>query len=342
MAMVAQEIGNTRLIALGRGDLWKGASQFDTPVERAEAAQVVEFVSREQEDHPSSTIVVWISKGYRPLDRISERIRQRVPSVRIVLDLDDHDADLARMFRAHSSVNAAKLNRLRRGHPQSIEMSQRRVAQVSDGFTFSTDSLRSRFPDSYTPSARIPHARADVSVGLASSVSQRSLTIGALGTIRPHKGGDVLLNAIRSDPGLRLVTFAHCGLGEPGNEDPNWVELPAGTPLAEAYSQIDVSVILMTDQSQGAQLQLPAKLVDSMRAGVAILASPTPAISEIAGDSVTYIANDDLHAERLIGKAREAFQIGGSGARKKYLAELTPSAVADQLSQLLATFKKQT
>ena len=58
------------------------------------------------------------------------------------------------------------------------------------------------------------------------------------------------------------------------------VEHEVDAPMEDLYGEIDV-VVLPQDRSPGAQAQLPAKLLDAMRFGKPILASPTAAILEV-------------------------------------------------------------
>jgi glycosyltransferase involved in cell wall biosynthesis len=140
---------------------------------------------------------------------------------------------------------------------------------------------------------------------------------------------------MRENRDLTLVTFADCGLGKPESGDKNWIELPPNMPLHEAYAHVDVSLIPISDNGPGAQFQLPAKLVDSMRAGVPVLASSTPAIDEIASEGYTPLPQA-LRPSEVATQIR-MLSDGASGqlARRRFEDLLTPDAAARELGSLL-------
>ena len=334
MAMVADAIGPTRLFAFGGGPVWKGASQFQIDVERLSKQWKKDLTALTQRS--SSRTVFWLAKGISPLDRLATYISRAVPDALIILDLDDDDAGLAEAFTRQSFINRLKLNPIRRGSARRIRHAQSRIARVAHGFTFSSNSLASVYPKSFRPKARVPHVREDIGDLTKELGSRPKVTFGSLGTLRPHKGSGLLLELMRQNKDLTLVTFANCGLGRPGSTDENWVELPPNMPLHEAYSQVDVSLIPITDDGPGAQFQLPAKLVDSMRSGVPVLASPTPAIDEIAADAYTPL-QASLSPSAVADQIR-TLAIGQTGhlARQRFEKILTPIAAAGQLSDLLS------
>lgn len=340
MAMVAREIGETKVLSFGRGNLWPGATQFDIPVFRMSRswkrdldAQLAVPGSRQS--------VVWLSKGLDPLSRVATYVRRSYPESIIVLDLDDDDAGLADAFRRSSRINCLKLSWFRRGNPWRIRRSQDVIASVADGFTFSTKALASVYPASYLPHVRIPHVRSLISAHeRQDSIGTRGVRFGCFGTLRPHKGSQLLLDLMRSDRSLTLVTFRDCGLGSPSTEDANWIEIDPTTPIQEAYNRVDVALIPITDVGSGAQFQLPAKIVDAMRCNVPTVATLTPAIAEIAGGVITPLPPDLTLSEvkKIIIGASKSEDSGSAGIRFREL--LTPSAAALELEALLREAKK--
>lgn len=333
MAMVAEAIGPTRLFAFGDGPIWKGASQFQVEAERLGKRWRNDLTTLSQRS--GGRTVFWLAKGISPLDGLATYIRRTIPNALIILDLDDDDAGLAEAFIEQSLTNKLKLNPLRRGSARRIRQAQARIGRVADGFTFSSNSLASVYPESFQPKARVPHVREDIGNTPKVPSSTPKVTFGSLGTLRPHKGSGLLLDLMRQNKDLTLVTFANCGLGRPEATDDNWIELPPHMPLHEAYSQVDVSLIPITDNGPGAQFQLPAKLVDSMKSGVPVLASPTPAIHEIASEAYT-----PLHSSLSPSAVAEQIRSLANGhtgqlARQRFEALLTPVAAAEQLSALL-------
>ncbi|MBT2585637.1 glycosyltransferase [Arthrobacter sp. ISL-95] len=334
MAMVAEAIGPTRLLAFGDGPIWKGASQFQIDTEGLTKKWKKELAALPKRS--SSRTVFWLAKGISPVDRLATYISRAVPDALIILDLDDDDAGLAEAFTRQSLINKLKLNPVRRGSARRIRQAQARIARVAHGFTFSSNSLATVYPKSFQPSARIPHVREDIGDHSKELGSTPRVTFGSLGTLRPHKGSGLLLELMRQNKDLTLVTFANCGLGKPESTDENWIELPPNMPLHEAYSQVDVSLIPITDDGPGAQFQLPAKLVDSMRSSVPVLASPTPAIDEIASEAYTPLQTS--LSPSAVAEQIRTLANGHSGrlARQRFEALLTPVAAAGQLSSLLS------
>lgn len=335
MALVAQQLGSTSLFAFGGDDVWKGVEQFDVPVERLSGRWRRELEPALQPVESVRT-VVWLAKGISPLDKVARFVAGKYPDALILLDLDDDDAGLADAFVRRSLLNRMKLHPFRRGHAARVRKSQWTISKLADAFTFSTHSLSEVYPPSFKPKTRVPHVRRDVTIlGNARHDEPKKVRFGSFGTLRPHKGSGLLLDLMRHDRSMTLVTFANCGLGTPEVTDTNWIELPSDTPLSEAYACIDVSLIAITENSSGARYQLPAKLIDSMQSGVPILASATPAIVEIAGDAFTQL-DLDLPLESLGDQIKEiADTSSGLLGRDRFERILTPSAAASVLSELI-------
>lgn len=335
MAMVAREIGDTKVLSFGHGKIWAGSSQFDIPVLRLSQKWKTDL-DAELSRHEGCRTVIWLSKGLEPLSRVAAHVRQRHPQAVILLDLDDDDAGLAEAFRKTSWINYLKLSWIRRGNPWRIRRSQNFIASIADGFTFSTNALASVYPDSYEPRARVPHVRSLITGSREREQRKgRELRFGCFGTLRPHKGSQMLLDIMRSDRSLTLVTFKNCGLGSPLPSDVNWVEIDGATPLQKAYDAIDVAVIPITDVGPGAQYQLPAKIVDAMRSNVPIVATVTPAIEEIAGGVITPL-NVGQSLDDIKAAIRGAARGGRSHAVELRFRELlTPQAAAREVSALL-------
>lgn len=340
MAMVAREIGETKVLSFGHGKIWAGASQFDIPVIRM-SHQWKRELNVQLVRQQNTRSVIWISKGLEPLSRVAKYVRRRYPESLIILDLDDDDAGLAEAFRRHSLINHLKLSWFRRGHPWRIRNSQNVIASIADGFTFSTKALTSAYPDSYVPNVRVPHVRSLIPDQTKQvQPDNHQLRFGCFGTLRPHKGSQLLLDLMRSDRNMTLVTFRDCGLGSPSSSDANWVEIEPSTPLHEAYQGIDVAVIPITDGGPGAQFQLPAKVVDAMRSNVPIVATMTPAIEEIAGGVITPLqSGQSLDAVKaiILGAAKSDHS---RSAALRFSELLTPQAAARELNALFLTMNR--
>jgi len=335
MALVAHVLGDVAVLAYDDGGLWAGASQFP---------QVVTTSSRRQMYHnvdswlrlPGEPII-WISKGIDPTNSIAENLSRRVDKPCIILDFDDDDAGLSDYFRSQSVRNRVTLNKLRRMHPERIRTSQNQILRHANALTYSTHSLRKHLGNAATkPSVRIPHVRLN-NPPAAKLRGESHTTIGMLGTIRRHKGGERVEELLRAHPEYRLVTFENSGLQPATDLSGRWREIPARTPIDEAYALVDVTVLLMDSTSPAADVQFPAKLVDAMRSETPIVATETAAISEIALDGATLIRNStDVH---VVSEAIHASIENRTGNRAREIFEqnLTPEVAACHLDSLLNT-----
>ena len=335
LVLVTRELGPSALLAFGSGSVWKGAKQFDVAIKRLSRSWKDE-VRDQLQRAPATQNVVWLAKGIAPLDKAAQFVAEHDPQAIILLDLDDDDAGLAESFANRSLTNRLRLHPWRRSNPRRIRSSQLAIAESADGFTFSSHALATVYPRSFEPAGRIPHVRLSMqeSVNRAAAKSE-TVRFGSFGTLRPHKGSGLLLELMRHDRSMTLVTFANCGLGQPDSSDCNWEELPPDTPLDVAYSQVDVSVIPITESGSGAQYQLPAKLIDSLQWRTPVLATPTPAIKEIAEGAFTPLSNSMSPADvakqiRLLASSDD-----GSRGAARFHELLTPQAAAKELAQLI-------
>lgn len=281
LADAAALVTQVKVMAFGRGPIWSGSSQFSCTPQRL-GQDWREQLSSAIGGEDTSAVSLWLIKGMAPLQKVAQHAKQTNPDVKIVLDVDDDDVGLARSFRALRFLNRVKLHAGRRGHPSSIKRCQERVAALSDGATFSTNALATLHTHWHMPTQRIIHPRG------AASREERlrptaCVSIGLFGTIRPHKGGDLLVEILRRNEGYKATVFAGSGLIYGDSVAQQITEIPATTPLAEAYAMVNVTLLAQRDEP-GSRHQLPAKLLDALNAGVAIVATPTPAVNEIASD----------------------------------------------------------
>ncbi|ORI19571.1 hypothetical protein BJD99_00275 [Rhodococcus sp. 1163] len=344
MGLVARELGNAKVVAFGAGPIWPGAVQFDFDVIRL-GRDWKSVLDRLLKDFNGLT-VVWFSKGISPLPAAARHLQTNHPGSVLLLDLDDDDAGLASSFFSATFSNKLRLIRRTAMLPISIRSAQKAVSKLCSGFTFSSFALSEIYPSQYRPAARIPHVRTEgkpfILGGEDIDLDANSrINVGIFGTLRPHKGGSLILEAIRSNPDLHLYTFENCGLETRRDDDMNWTEIAASTPLDLAYSKVDVAVIPIISQHQSAQLQFPAKLVDAMKAGVAIVASGTPPIREYAGVAFIELPISASSAE-LADLIREASHSDlGSEAQLKYRSSLSPAIVANELLKMIVKVKDE-
>jgi glycosyltransferase involved in cell wall biosynthesis len=340
MGLVAQELGPTVVYALRSSGkrVWKGVAQFGVELKVLPVdwkRQLRSELDGLKVGSDSAELVVWVSKGISPLPDMVKLIKNCYPSAKVILDLDDDDSGLAKSFRSQSLSNSVKLNWFRRRHPRRIAAAQRAVLKQANALTFATHCLRSRYPNFEAVSVRIPHVRINEPAVARRDKSSRVIRIGAFGTLRPHKGAQMLLDLINRYTDIELWTFENCGLDVRTTKPQNWVEIGPTTPISEAYSQIDVAVIAITDDSPAAQVQLPAKLADAMRAGVPIVASETTAIKEIAAGCYEPLLPGSSASDAYQAILRANASGLGTEARQRFLSLLQPPSAAIELSQLL-------
>jgi glycosyltransferase involved in cell wall biosynthesis len=328
MADVACELGPTVALSFGSGQVWPGAVQFRSTVRRFENGWK-RHIDLLLAPISGTKHILWVCKGIAPLDKLVRHVQRHHPDTIIILDVDDDDWSLAREFAAASKSNSLRLHPLRRGSSWRIRRSQEEIRQGSHGFTFSTNVLASTGYERFRPYVRIPHVRALDRRDSDQGPSGKSY--GCFGTLRPHKGGQMLIDFMRSNRDWNLVTFANCGLEPKTIADSNWHEIPADTPLTKAYREIDIALLPITSKSLGAQLQLPAKLVDAMKAGKPVVATSTPAIAEILGQD--FLALPDEASPDIVRALMESAAISdlGERGRARFEASLTPQVVAKEL-----------
>jgi hypothetical protein len=269
------------------GTPWPGADQFREtviPIDRGELRHLADDLRKLAQ---ADQVVVWISKGASPLPWFAGLLRD-VPNLVIVADFDDHDVSIMESFRAQSTVNRLKMNRLRRKHPVNLLRSQRKLAQYAHATTFSNRALRDAYRTLLSVGSPtdgiVPHSRVDPGV-TPGPRSARARRVGFLGTVRPHKGATQLIGLMRADRDLEVLTFAQ-SWSPPDDCRDQWIEAPPSTPLVELYSQIDFVVLPMSPTDPASLYQLPAKLVDAAAMGCPVACTMTSPIAEFASGAV--------------------------------------------------------
>lgn len=188
----------------------------------------------------------------------------------------------------------------------------------------------------------IPHTRRDSGPG--TEHSSFSPIVAFIGTDRPHKGVGVLRNAVAQlqDIGVTLIITDE----EPANSHP-WERWIGRTTLSEGISVTKTSDIIVIPSS-GKRLysrgQLPAKLIDGMMAGRAIVVSdiePLPWAIMGAG-LVVSPDNPRLLAEAIRKLADpELRKVLGKKARERALGEFTVEANLNKFSAACLTALNQ-
>jgi glycosyltransferase involved in cell wall biosynthesis len=182
------------------------------------------------------------------------------------------------------------------------------------------------------PGARVvPHARAARDGALPHKRTD-DVEVAFVGTVTLHKGIDVLREAVARAGGMRLTVTG----GRPDDALPHETWL-GETSLAEGLALIDAAdIVALPSRSWAYGIgQLPAKLIDAMMAGRAIVASDVGPISWALGGTGLLVSPgsvDELAAalERL--RSPELRTELGSAAHRRAVDCFTPAAVAPALA----------
>lgn len=333
MAITARSVfARVDVFAFDDGSVWLGADQFGIEVTALNRQGLRALADDLEQGARTEPIVVWISKGAAPLPWFAGMLRQ-TRNITIVADFDDHDVSIMRSFRAQSSANRIKMNRLRRKHPANLLRSQRRLAQHAQASTFSNSALKHAYSkllgiDPRLPQAIIPHSRVDPAEILPQR-ADRLHRVGFPGTVRAHKGASQLVGLMRANRELQIVTFEQAWR-PPDDCDSQWLELPPSTPLWDIYSQIDFVVLPMSTSDPASLYQLPAKLVDAASMGCPVACTLTTPIAEFASSAV--LAVDDWNTpEKVVASiwSADARKLSAQ-VREVYESRFSPEATGKE------------
>ncbi|GIG22670.1 hypothetical protein Cch01nite_33940 [Cellulomonas chitinilytica] len=184
----------------------------------------------------------------------------------LLLDIDDPDIEYVLSWERPAVRSARSLLQHRRvADLKRMSSAARRVPT-----TVSNPVLRRTWGGEV-----VPHARVDPGPG--ASPRESAPVIAFIGTNRPHKGLPVLRHAVQraQSHGYRLVVTA-----DPPRDAHPWEEWIGQTSMTRGLdlaASADVVVVPSLD-SVFARGQLPAKLVDAMLLGRAVVATDLPAV----------------------------------------------------------------
>jgi glycosyl transferase family 1 len=306
LAELASEVfDSVHLYAPEDGQLWSGAKRTTQPVRRfGSPVELVAELRRQGQVHlgldggaklecEDGSLFVWAIKPLSSSWGAAQAIGRALPMSLTVLDLDDADEALSSQFRAASLANRLRLHPWNPLNPRRIRNTLASALGEVDAVTYASEALRSALEIDFDgPTLRVPHPRRQAtSRSTLSRAPSERIHLGFLGTVRRHKGlGDI--EALVLEDSRYVLHVFRGALPGPARERLNTrlVEHEVDAPMSDLYGEIDV-VVLPQDRSPGAQVQLPAKLLDAMRFGKPIVASPTAAIVEAAGETVLYVGD---------------------------------------------------
>lgn len=341
MATTAAELGEAELWAVDCGPVWPAAVKFGVPVEVFSAGDRQRLLARIRSAvEAGEDVLVWVSKGLHPLDRLAEEAA-RLRRVTVIQDFDEDD--LALMVN-HLRGDPRRILSFPPYHPRSpfrVRRSQARAARAASAVTGTSNAILDVYANRGlvdVPSARIPHTRRFLPRDRPPVSEDRDpstgITLAFLGSIRPHKGLGHIVRLVEAMPDATFVSYAQAWRPPQAVRD-RWVELPSDTPVVDAYRGVDVLVVPQDLESDVAQTQLSAKVIDAALMARAIVGSPTATLEEFCAGS--YLAVSDWNdIADIVRRIREAdLRKLGEGLRDVYDREFSPSATSVQLRSVL-------
>ena len=188
----------------------------------------------------------------------------------------------------------------------------------------------------------VPNAVPEVAGGRSGAAQDAApLAVYLGGFANPVKGGDVLLEALRS-PAVSPLRFVLAGPGEPpwGEGEPqsaaadfNWRGWLEADEKAQLLREADVFVLASTSEG------LPMVLLEAMSCGLAIVATAVGGVPDVVEDGVEalVVAPGDPEAlaaalGRLAGDPELRSRLGEAALGRS--AEFSPEAVAGRLERI--------
>lgn len=341
MATTAAELGDVELWALQDGPTWVAASKFGIEVNLFSAGQRAEMIERILSPaQGGEKVLLWVSKGLHPLDLIARAAAQH-PRVTVIHDIDEDDLALITMHVRSSLRRAAQFPPTHPRSPFRVRRAQARTADAADAFSFTSHAIQEVYAARGTdgkPASRIPHVRSFRSLDEVRpegrEPSRSGLTLAFLGSIRPHKGIDHIVNVVEAMPDASVRSF-HQTWRPPKSLRGRWIELPSSQSVIEAYRGVDVLLVPQDMSSHVAQTQLSAKVLDAALVACAVVGTPTRTLEEYCAGA--YLPIDDwLNTDEVVRRIRSAdLRDLGMRLRHVYDSHFNPAAASAQLRELL-------
>lgn len=323
------------------GPLWPPSARWQIDLRRGGNAAGA-FTDIDPEAVGWIFLVKPLADGYRA----ARQLREAFPEASLILDVDDDDEALSREFIAGSPLNRLRLalsGTRRQLLPGRIDRTRRRLIEEADAFTVATRAVASSCEVPASETLRVIHPRttAPDSRRRAAGTGEE-IHLGFFGTVRPHKGSNVMASLLDADPEFHLHLFA--GFDPAGFERVRGriVEHPPDEPQVNQFEGVD-AILLPQGRSPAGEVQLPAKLIDAMKFGAPVFSTPTAAITEVAGDTLHYIEDWEV-PEQAAATIREVLSGGGEpglGARQLFEKELSIEAMVPAVREFLADQRRR-
>jgi len=247
----------------------------------------------------------------------------------MVLDIDDPDLERqldTRSWKGRLRHVDPRLLPDRR-HPVEVRVLARHVPD--EVVLASNPMLADRYGATVLPHARLSRPAGGRHVGDAP-------VVGFIGTHRPHKGLPVLRAAVAelAGDGFRLVAS-----GAPPPDAQPWESWLETTTLTDGLAAIDAIDVLALPSltSPEAQAQLPAKLIDGMISGRAVIGSDLPPVRWASGGHARLVppgsVTDMVRGLRDLAPP-EVRQSMGDQLRRRALEMFTPEVLAPVFQQV--------
>lgn len=328
------------VVAPDDGPLWPAASRWQIPV-----MQVNPYGRSPR--HPDLDLTdlrwVWVFKPVSLSWKYGLAAAGSRPGVGILLDIDDDDEALSRQFASLSLWNRLRLHRMRQLHPARIIATRDKAIPRADAITVSSYAIGEHFGPFNAAPFRVPHPRSIAgSERTRPQYSGGEKHVGYYGTIRSYKGLDRIARLLEVDPSVVVHVFAGSDLSALSGYEGRVVEHPVDESWAAIHDSVDV-ILLPQHRSPGADIAVPTKLIDAMRFGAPIIATPTDPIREIAADTVLY--HDDWsnpqETVRIVDRSLAEGDALGRAARGRFEQELSIEATTPGLRSLLESLVPQ-
>jgi len=248
----------------------------------------------------------------------------------VALDVDDPDWENVYGWNAARVLEGLVKRGLHGDFPVHAFRLRRQASHI-DPVLVSNPSLQ-RW---YHGATVIPHVRTPRSAGDDHSRSSR-VQVAFVGSVRPHKGVDLLREAVDRAGDMRLTITEDPPSTARPNE--NWTGITSLADGLELVDHADIVAVPSLPWTYG--YQFPVKLIDAMLSGRAIVASDLPSIRWALGDAGLLVQPGDVDSlTDALEKLRDPGERTRLGlkARTRALAAFTAASVAPAFAALLSS-----